>query len=132
MFLGVVQFAEFCGRESNLKCVELEATHAFHSKHMDPILDDFRKVAGTVKTLGGNDCEYISGMRGSIVEADEIGVEFWIDHTREGVLFMEACKKAVDLGCKTFIEVEPQPFLGNFETVLLEMHKQWSFQREDE
>ncbi|CAL8084892.1 unnamed protein product [Orchesella dallaii] len=107
----VVEFAQLC-KEKDLKCIVLEATHAFHSKHMDPMLGDYRNVAKTVSKLGGNSSQYISGMRGILVETDQVDAEYWVQHTREKVLFLNASKKAVELGCKTFIEIGPQPVLA--------------------
>ncbi|CAL8084937.1 unnamed protein product [Orchesella dallaii] len=107
----VLQFSESC-KQAGLKCIVLDATHAFHSKHMDPILNDYREVAKSVKKLEGNGCKYISGMRGILLESDEIDAEYWVQHTREKVLFMDASKISVELGCKTFIEIGPQPVLS--------------------
>ncbi|CAL8084784.1 unnamed protein product [Orchesella dallaii] len=108
----ILKFADYC-KNASLKCILLEATHAFHSKHMDPILNEYRGVANTVKLgLPNPDCGYISGMRGSLIEPNELNAEYWVQHTREKVSFLDASKKAVELGCKTFIEVGPQPVLS--------------------
>ncbi|CAL8085358.1 unnamed protein product [Orchesella dallaii] len=107
----ILEFSECC-KNNGLKCIVLEATHAFHSKHMDPMLEKYGGVAKTVKKLSGNDCKYISGMRGTLVDADQIDKAYWVQHTRENVLFLDASKTAVELGCKTFIEIGPQPVLA--------------------
>ncbi|CAL8085106.1 unnamed protein product [Orchesella dallaii] len=109
----VLQFSECC-KNNGLKSIVLEATHAFHSKHMDPILNAYRSVARSVKNLNGNgsDCNFISGMRGNVVESHEVDAEYWVAHTREKVSFLEASKRAVELGCRTFIEIGPQPILS--------------------
>ncbi|CAL8129043.1 unnamed protein product [Orchesella dallaii] len=107
----IQEFSECC-ENAGLKCIMLKATHAFHSKDMDPILDAYRNVVKTVKNLRGNDCKYISGMRGNVVDAENVNVEYWVEHTREKVNFLDASKKAVDLGCRIFIEIGPQPVLS--------------------
>ncbi|CAL8140616.1 unnamed protein product [Orchesella dallaii] len=107
----ILKFSECC-KNNGLKCIVLEATHAFHSNHMDPMLNAYRRVAKSVKKKEGNDCKYISGMRGTVIESDEIDSEYWVQHTREKVLFLNASQKAVELGCKTFIEIGPQPVLS--------------------
>ncbi|CAL8085487.1 unnamed protein product [Orchesella dallaii] len=107
----ILEFSECC-KNNRLKCIVLEATHAFHSKHMDPILNSYRSVAKSINKQQGNDCKYISGMRGVDIESNEIDSEYWVEHTREKVLFLDASKKAVELGCKTFIEIGPQPVLS--------------------
>ncbi|CAL8129073.1 unnamed protein product [Orchesella dallaii] len=107
----VLQFLEFCN-EAKVKCILLEATHAFHSKHMDGMLNDYRNIANTVEIMKGNSCQYISGMQGCVVDVATLDAEYWVQHTREKVLFMKASKCAVECGCKTFIEVGPQPILS--------------------
>ncbi|CAL8084808.1 unnamed protein product [Orchesella dallaii] len=109
----ILKFAECC-KKAGLKCIVLEATHAFHSKHMDPMLDEYRVVANTVKNLrkSRTNCGYISGMRGTLINANELNAEYWVQHTREKVSFLDASKKAVELGCKIFIEIGPQPVLS--------------------
>ncbi|CAL8085455.1 unnamed protein product [Orchesella dallaii] len=107
----ILEFSECC-KNNGLKCIVLEATHAFHSKHMGPMLNAYRNVAKSINKQQGNDCKYISGMRGTDIESDEIDAEYWVEHTREKVLFLNASKKAVELGCKTFIEIGPQPVLS--------------------
>ncbi|CAL8087651.1 unnamed protein product [Orchesella dallaii] len=108
----IIKFSEYLKKNGNLKSIVLEATHAFHSKHMDAILNEYEKTAKTIMKLEGNECQFISGMRGSLVDASNVNSSYWVEHTREKVLFLDASKKAVELGCKTFIEIGPQPVLS--------------------
>lgn len=110
----VVQFAEFC-ENNQIKNTILEASHAFHSRHMNPMLDEYRKVASTIqynKNLSG--CQYISGLDGKMIEAEAINAQYWVRHTRDKVQFLDASKAAVVEGCKMFLEVGPQPILSSF------------------
>ncbi|CAL8143538.1 unnamed protein product [Orchesella dallaii] len=110
----ILKFADLC-KNVSLKCIVLEATHAFHSKHMDPMLNEYRTVANTVKKSSqrtADYCGYISGTRGMLIDGNELNAEYWVQHTREKVSFLDASKKAVELGCKIFIEIGPQPVLS--------------------
>lgn len=110
-------FADFCKKKS-IKCVLLGASHAFHSKHMDPILLQYRKKVQEIlnskdikKTL--STCVYISSVSGRKVLTNEeiLNADYWENHARQPVNFVESCKTAISLGCKTFIEIGPQPIL---------------------
>ncbi|ODM98078.1 Phenolphthiocerol synthesis polyketide synthase type I Pks15/1 [Orchesella cincta] len=105
----VLHFGNFC-KENNLKCIVLEATHAFHSKHMDPMLDEYRRVAAEIK-VSSPKCIYISGVTGGILQSDQMNAEYWIQHTREAVQFVDASQVAYNLGYRLFLEIGPQPVL---------------------
>lgn len=108
----VLEFAKYCAEKRQLKSIVLEATHAFHSKHMDPMLDEYRDIAKTLARNLEQKCLYISGMRGELVEPDSVDAEYWVQHTRQPVNFLDASKIAADLGCQIFIEIGPQPVLS--------------------
>lgn len=106
-------FAKFC-EEEKLKTILLASTHAFHSRHMDPMLESYRKVATKVKTqkISEDAPKFISGMEGKLVEADNLDATYWVRHTREKVRWIEACKQANEEGCTIFLEVGPHPVLS--------------------
>lgn len=108
----VEKFSKFCQESEKLKTIILASSHAFHSRHMDPILRKYGKVADTVRKPRGaiSDCKYISGMEGKIIE--NLDADYWVRHTREKVSFLEACKVAEEEGCTLFIEVGPHPVLS--------------------
>lgn len=110
----VMEFSRHCSDVAKLKCVVLEATHAFHSKHMDPMLAAYRRVARSIEgpQKGNGNCQYISGMKGALVEPENVDAEYWVQHTREKVSFLDASRKAVELGCDIFIEIGPHPVLS--------------------
>lgn len=110
----VVKFAEFC-TNNKIKNTVLDATHAFHSRHMNPMLEEYRKVAATIKyNKNPTTCQYISGLDGKLIENEAVNEQYWVRHTREKVQFMDASKAAVVEGCKMFLEVGPQPILSSF------------------
>jgi thioester reductase-like protein len=103
-------FSEFC-KNNQIKTHILDATHAFHSRHMDPILEEYRKVAATVEYMKPS-CLFVSGMEGQIVEEDDhVSTDYWVRHTRDSVRFASASKAIMEKGCGLFLEVGPQPVL---------------------
>lgn len=108
----VIEFSNFL-HDNSFKCIVLEASHAFHSKHMDPMLNTYRKVAKSVelRTADQGLPGFISGQRGNLVTSSTVDSEYWVEHTRKKVSFLDASRKAIELGCKVFIEIGPQPVL---------------------
>ncbi|CAL8118587.1 unnamed protein product [Orchesella dallaii] len=111
-------FAAFCSLRRQIKTHILDASHAFHSRLMNPILEKYRKVAETIKGAKSStteaSCSYISGVYGKLVSniKDLLAPQYWVDHTREKVNFIEACNAAAAEGCKYFVEIGPQPILS--------------------
>lgn len=107
----VEKFAEFCG-EKDTKTIILASTHAFHSRHMDPMLKAYSKVTSKIKSATET-CQYISGVEGKLLEKEDLlKSEYWARHTREKVSFIEACKTAHAENCTLFVEVGPHPVLS--------------------
>jgi acyl transferase domain-containing protein len=104
-------FAEFC-KNNQIKTHILDASHAFHSRHMDPILDEYRKIASTVKYMNPK-CPYFSGLEGRLLEGDgHVNADYWVRHTRESVSYANASKAVMQKGCDLFLEIGPQPVLS--------------------
>lgn len=105
-------FAMYCTR-LDLKAHILDATNAFHSRDMDDIIGEYGKVIRNVKPSAApsSECTYFSGLKGVACQAEDINCEYWIQHSRDRVRFMAACKAAYEDGCRIFVEVGPQPVL---------------------
>lgn len=106
---GTVQdFAMFC-EKSNVKTVILAATHAFHSRHMDNMLEEYKKTTSTALKVHNRTFkyQYISGVTGKLVEdvSNLVDCDYWLRHTRDKVSFIDACKTAKSEGCTFFLEV---------------------------
>jgi len=107
----ILTFKKFC-EDDGVKSKILEATHAFHSKMMDPALPQLRKLAETINYGTATSCTFISGMEGR--EVTSIDAEYWVRHTREPVNFVKASKE-IEKGSNIIaVEVGPQPVLSSF------------------
>lgn len=103
-------FAMYC-TEKNLKTHVLDATNAFHSRDMDDIIQEYEKVTKSISPNAAGTCTYFSGLKGVACQASEINSDYWTQHSRDRVRFIDACKAAYEDGCRVFLEVGPQPVL---------------------
>ncbi len=106
---GVV--AGLVGR--GVECRWLEVSHAFHSVLMDPMLEEFRRVAASVEFhRPRSGVAVVSSVTGAVAGLDELGdPEYWVRHVREAVRFADGVGAARDVGVDTFVEVGPHAVL---------------------
>ncbi|MGO4463703.1 SDR family NAD(P)-dependent oxidoreductase, partial [Streptomyces sp. M-16] len=104
------------------KTKALTVSHAFHSPLMDPMLDDFRKVAENV-SFGAPTVPLVSTLTGRPVTGEEFcSVDYWVRHVREAVRFADAVASLADLGARTFLEVGPGGALTSLAQDSLDEH----------
>jgi acyl transferase domain-containing protein len=70
----VIQFQIFC-ENNKIKTHVLDATHAFHSRAMDPMLQKYKAVADTV-TFNTPTIKFISGVEGKAL--DKLDADYWV------------------------------------------------------
>nr|WP_208928722.1 type I polyketide synthase [Streptomyces rapamycinicus] len=94
------------------KAKRLRTGHAFHSPLMDPVLDDFRRVAETVRYETPR-IPVVSDLTGRPASPEEIGTpEYWVRHVRHTVRFLDGMRYLADQDVRTFIEIGPDGVLS--------------------
>ncbi|WP_283164965.1 type I polyketide synthase [Streptomyces sp. HU2014] len=102
--------AHLAARE--VKCTWLPVSHAFHSALMDPMLEEFRRVASTVEFHEPR-LAVVSNLTGELASADELGTpDYWVRHAREAVRFADGVRAARAAGASVFLEIGPQAVLS--------------------
>jgi amino acid adenylation domain-containing protein len=90
---------------------ELVVSHAFHSAAMDPMLDEFEKIAAGIEYKKPT-IPIVSNVTGKLFANDEIpDAAYWRSHIRQAVLFSDGMTALRDLDCDVFVEIGPNPHL---------------------
>ena len=94
-----------------IKSKMLATSHAFHSHRMDPILDQLRQVAETIR-FSTPTTPIIANLTGQAADAQTYAdPAYWSRHARSAVRFAESIQTLVDRGCELFVEIGPSPTL---------------------
>ncbi|MFD1146210.1 SDR family NAD(P)-dependent oxidoreductase [Saccharothrix hoggarensis] len=86
----------------------LRVSHAFHSPHMDEVLEEFRAVAETV-TYREPVVPIVSTLTGDL--ADVRSADYWVRHVRGTVRFLDAVRFLEADGVRVLVEIGPDPVL---------------------
>ncbi|MFG2577561.1 SDR family NAD(P)-dependent oxidoreductase [Streptomyces sp. NPDC048481] len=96
--------------EARVRATRLSVSHAFHSRLMEPMLEDFAAVAATV-TYREPATAVVSNVTGRVVSAELTDPAYWVRHVRAAVRFSEGLATAGALGVTRFVEVGPEAVL---------------------
>ncbi|WP_367127977.1 SDR family NAD(P)-dependent oxidoreductase [Saccharothrix sp. HUAS TT1] len=86
----------------------LSVSHAFHSSHMDPMLDEFARVAESL-TYRPPAVPIVSTVTGE--PTDVSTAAYWVRQAREAVRFEDAVQWLRAHGVTAFLEIGPHPTL---------------------
>ncbi len=94
-----------------IKSKLLVTSHAFHSHHMDPILDELRRVAGRV-VYAPPKINIIANLTGTLADQSTYSdPDYFSRHARAPVQFAASMQQLADCGCELFLEIGPGPTL---------------------
>ncbi|WP_420000099.1 type I polyketide synthase [Streptomyces boninensis] len=94
-------------QERGRRTKHLRVSHAFHSAHMDPMLDEFHAVVRDLD-LQPPQIPVVSNLTGETAAGEEIcSPEYWVRHVREPVRFCDGVRHLQSAGVTTFLEVGP-------------------------
>ncbi|MCX4758904.1 type I polyketide synthase [Kitasatospora purpeofusca] len=95
------------GHFADRRTRRLRVSHAFHSAHMDGMLDEFLAVAQTL-TFHRPTVPVVSNVTGKVATAEEItDPEYWVRQVRGAVRFADVVTALAAEGATTFVELGP-------------------------
>ncbi|MEW6234619.1 MAG: type I polyketide synthase [Candidatus Omnitrophota bacterium] len=100
-------------RELNAEGIRTQAlnvSHAFHSPLIEPMLDEFERIAAEI-AFSSPQIDLISNLTGRMTDEKITSPGYWRRHARWPVRFSESMETLRQRGCKVFIEIGPKPVL---------------------
>ncbi|WP_240510030.1 acyltransferase domain-containing protein, partial [Streptomyces malaysiense] len=95
----------------HIKTKKLHVSHAFHSPHMEPILEEFHTTAQTL-TYHPPHTPLISNTTGQLAHPHQhTNPHYWTQHIRQPVHFTQGITTLHHLGTTTYLELTPHPTL---------------------
>ena len=88
----------------------LNVSHAFHSPLMEPMLDEFERIAGGV-AFSPPRIGLVSNVTGRMAGAEVASAAYWRRHVREAVRFADGIATLHAEKIRTFVELGPSPTL---------------------
>jgi acyl transferase domain-containing protein len=102
-----IEYLEQCFGPMGVLCRRLHTSHAFHSKMVEPILEEFGRRVRQVRPMAPQ-LEYLSNLTGTWITADEAcDPDYWVRHLRNTVRFGDSLRRALSDADWALLEVGP-------------------------
>nr|WP_249183621.1 non-ribosomal peptide synthetase/type I polyketide synthase [Burkholderia ambifaria] len=95
----------------DIRSVQLNTSHAFHSPLVEPMLDRFQAVAKAVRATRPA-IPFYSNLTGAVMDEAPTD-EYWRRHCREPVQFASSVERLAEAGFNLLVEIGPKPVLVN-------------------
>jgi acyl transferase domain-containing protein/acyl carrier protein len=96
--------------EEGVKARRLQVSHAFHSPLMEPILAEFKRIAGQIEYRAPSK-PFVSNLTGNLAQSEVAQADYWVRHLRGAVRFADGVATAQRFGAEIFVEIGPKPTL---------------------
>ncbi|HEV2637479.1 MAG TPA: SDR family NAD(P)-dependent oxidoreductase, partial [Actinocrinis sp.] len=93
-------------RDRGRKATPLPVSHAFHSSHMDAMIDEFRRIAGRL-SFRPPSIPLVAGLTGELAGSEACTPEYWAEQLRRAVRFHDGIRTLDALGIGTYLEIGP-------------------------
>jgi acyl transferase domain-containing protein/acyl carrier protein len=101
--------ALWSGRDRKTR--RLQVSHAFHSHHMEEMLEQFAQVASEL-SFAAPQIPVVSNLTGQLVSSELCSPEYWVRHVRETVRFADGVSWLGEQGVRSFVELGPDGVLS--------------------
>ncbi|PRQ09065.1 type I polyketide synthase [Enhygromyxa salina] len=92
--------------------LRLAVSHAFHSPRMEPMMDEFRRIASRLDFKPPK-IPIVSNVTGERATAEELtSPDYWVRHIRQAVRYLDGVHTLEAEGVTTFIELGPHAVLS--------------------